>query len=279
MQTRMDKYNTSDLSVNSRTEKNKELYDTVKNSSMDGYDIKSNIAVLDENASSINVLRVKEMLDKRYSENAPKRVSISLPEENSHQFEETIEPTKEYDINAVLEKAKKGKNIDYNQERLKKVRETQYEILNNLELKDLEEEKNPTKEKEEKNLMNLINTITNLEEEYKTSQIKKDTESALELLSDLKDDEPTILPDEIKIEEPKKEVKVQEQSQKIEKKDNVEETLSKLEIDYKKYDDFKDISTTEPSSIVIKIILIIVVIILVCGCIYILDNILSLGLF
>lgn len=280
MQTRMDKYNTTDLNVKSRTSKNKDLYENVKNSSMDGYDIKSNVAVLDNNGETINVEHVKEILDKRYSENAPKRVSITLPKESELVIEDTIEPTKEYDINAVLEKAKKGKNIDYNKERLKKVRETQYEILNNLDLdfKDIEEEKNEEKEKE---LINLINTITDLEKEYKTSKVKKDTDYAYELLSDLKDEESTsVLPNEIKTEQYTTEQEEDtKQEETKEEENNIEKTLNKLQIDKKDYDDFKDISSTETSSIIIKIILILVVIALVAGGIYILDNILSLGLF
>ena len=52
---------------------------------------------------------------------------------------------------SLIQKAKQGKNVDYNKERLKKVREAQYEILNNLdlELKKVEDAKKNSERKAE----------------------------------------------------------------------------------------------------------------------------------
>ena len=46
----------------------------------------------------------------------------------------TIEIADICDINSILEAARQEKEVDYEEERLKKVRDTQYDILKNLEL-------------------------------------------------------------------------------------------------------------------------------------------------
>ena len=44
-----------------------------------------------------------------------------------------------YDINAILEKAKKTQDVDYEKERLKKVHDTQYDILKKLNIAKLDD--------------------------------------------------------------------------------------------------------------------------------------------
>lgn len=300
MQSRMDKYNTKETQIRSRTQKNKELYEEVKNSNIEEFDVNSNISVIDTNAESINVDKLSRMLDRRYSDDVPKRRSIEVPDEPLIEYEEPIQITKEYDINTILEKAKQGKNIDYNKERLKKVRDAQYEILNNLdlELKKVEESKNNSRKQEEENLMNLINTITQLEIKNKEEEKKRENTS-INLMDDLKDDysEKTLpqseIPDNyindiqtIKINHEKIQRKEKEIKELIEKEENLEEktdtttkTLSKLDIDLSNYDDFSDISKSDPVGLVIKILIFLVIIGLVIGAVFILNNVLDLGLF
>lgn len=338
MQNRMDKYSLDSGKVGSRTERNKSLYESVKNSSMKNYEIKSNVSVIDDDADNINVVDVRKMLDERYSDAAPKRKSIKLPEFDNSPTEEPIQDTKEYDINKILAKAKQGKNLDYNKERLKKVRQTQYDILNNLdlEIKNIEEKskaKTKFQEEAETNLKNLINTITELEIKNK----KNDVSTELELLSDLSGDtdDEVIAPNKVSKDETKEEffedeeeptneirlVRIGEKSKKTEKKEPrlsntrnvvsiveetktikedkktskdskeskkeqtteqenaVEETLTKLDIKPTKFDDFADISKRDNGSLILKIIIFIVIILLVLGAIYILNDILGLGLF
>ena len=75
MQSRMDKYNTTETSFKSRTQKNKDLYNDVKNSSLTNFDVNSNISVIDTNANNIDVNELSHLLDQRYSEFTPKRKS------------------------------------------------------------------------------------------------------------------------------------------------------------------------------------------------------------
>ena len=192
MQSRMDKYNnldSQDTNVRSRTQKNQGLYEKIKTSDIKGYDVNNNMSVIKDNVKSVNIDKVNDFLSERYGENTAKRKSIDLPEISNTQEMDVIMDTKEYDINAILEKAKQGKNIDYSKERLKKVREAQYEILNNLDseienLSTLDKAK-VKRQKEEENLQNLINTITQIE--LKNKNIK-DTSNDLELFKDLMDD-------------------------------------------------------------------------------------------
>lgn len=294
MQSRMEKYNSNEKRIASRTQKNQSLYEEVRNTTLTDFDVNSNVSIIDEDASSIDVRKVRKFLDEKYNEDAPKRRSIEVPEfDEPAIIEEPLQDTKEYDINAILEKAKKGKNVDYNKERLKKIRDAQYEILNNLdlELKKVEEAKiNHVRKEEEDNLVNLINTITELEIKNKNN-LSKEASGALDLLSDLKDDdddvtEPNTVPLESEEKEEDSEKGIEEEiikegkEEKDEDKENhIEETLSKLDIDVNKYDDFSDVAKKDTGVLVLKVIIFLVVIALVIGAVYILDGVLDLGLF
>jgi DNA repair exonuclease SbcCD ATPase subunit len=188
MQSRMDKYNTintSDTEVRSRTKRNQGHYEKIKTSEIKRYDVNNNMSVIDDNIKSVDINKISNFLDEKYGDNTAKRRSIDLPEIDETVEQDPIMDTKEYDINAIIEKAKQGKNIDYTKERLKKVREAQYEILSNLdnEIKNLSEvdKAKEKRKKEEENLKQLINTITEIE----LKNQMKDTTNDLDLLSDL----------------------------------------------------------------------------------------------
>jgi hypothetical protein len=298
MQSRMEKYNNQGV-FTSRVEKNKSLYEEVKNSSITDFNVDENTTVLDNNSSRIDAGNLRNLLDSDYTDNTPKRRSIII--ENNMDEPEPIHDTKEYDINAILKKAKEGKDINYNKERLKSVRQTQYEILNNLDLTKTEEPDAYHKKKkaDEENLMELINTITALE--LKNREAKKDDEvsQALDLFDDLNEGaEEEIQPEELKEkivekkveEQPKKVVKetikeepiqkVQKESEKQETHDeHVTKTLSKLNIDMDSYDEFGDVVKGDKSTFILKVMIFLVIILLIIGTIFIVNNMLNLGLF
>lgn len=271
MQSRMDRYNTNHEQIKTRSQKNSALYDDVRNSMLSNFDINSNVSIItNETDDVIDMTNVKRFLDKKYGDNVPRRKSIAMPLDIQEEMEtkeqkDIFEDTKEYDINSIIEKAKQGKNVDYTKERLKKVRETQYEILNNL---NLEEKKNndeakTARQKDEENLMNLINTITQLELNQQNSDkeySKKRVSADLDLLSDLSD------------EKEKTRITITE--------DKDEDTSINPIVDEKDYqNDFSDISYADKSTLIIKIIIFIVIIVLIAGAIYIVNNVLDLGLF
>ena len=296
MQSRMDKYKIDSSPVKSRLQKNSALYEEVKRSDLRDFNINSNSTVLKENAQNIDVSNLRKMLNDKYEE--PVRKTIDL---NSYVEEERMPEyanTREYDLNAILEKAKKGKNVDYNKERLKKVRSTQYEILNNLDLNNkepIEGDYLKKKQAEEENLKNLINTITELEIKNKATY-NKNTSADLELLSDLAGDDfvPSIHDDEdtedlinnITQSELTEQTKIELLKEQINEQEKIESDTSKIEDKEEKqsitrtnFDDFADISKRDSGSIIIKIVLFVIILALIFGGLYILNNILNLGLF
>lgn len=303
MQSRMDKYKIDSSPIKSRTQKNQSLYEEVKSSALKEFDINSNSTVLKENAQNINVSNLRQILSSEDDDNPRKGLDFSnyiepdIPTEYAN--------TREYDLTAILEKAKQGKNVDYNKERLKKVRSTQYEILNNLDLNNkevVEEDYLKKKQKEEEDLKNLINTITELELKNKMSYTKtKATSADLELLSDLADDTgefdktdtslidteslinnitETELNEQTKMEllkeKMKEDISVEEVKEETaeEKEEEKERKLS----DTRGFSDFSDISKRDHNTIILKIVIFLIVLGLIFGIVYILNNIFNLGL-
>lgn len=185
MDTRVNKYNES--SEMSRVSKNEELYKQINNEELDNYSVRSNATVLGAQEQEIDIEKIKKILDKRYSD-APKRRSIRV-EPRVEESRISEEPTKEYDLNLVLEKAKDEKEETYEESRAKKLRNTQFDILKNLNL-DLnsEEPEEEAPKSSEEDLMELINTITINESKIKEKAVEADP---LDILSDLKGDDNT----------------------------------------------------------------------------------------
>ena len=180
MSSRMNKYYENEEVVNTRVHKNEELYREISKNELDSFEVKSNTTILGENKNEIDVEKIKKILDTKYNE-VPKRKSIRLEEEPIEEEEKEI--TKEYDINVVLEKAREQKTDNYEEERLKKLHDTQFDILKNLQVEktktpenlDDEEEDNSTNDASE-NLQSLINTIAlneKVEEEEEKTEIKE----------------------------------------------------------------------------------------------------------
>ena len=258
MRTRMDKY-TETPNLKSRTAKNKDLYEQIKNTDIEKYDISSNATIIEEDVNAIDVDKIRDMLDRRYRESIPKQ--ILEPKIQEEEQLEKIQDTKEYDINTILEQAKKTQNVDYDKERLKKVHDTQYDILKNLNI----EEQPEIIEETEENIMNLINTITNLELKHKEST---GNTTALDLLSDLSDNDTDAVYKTMELDKEKISERTEE---------NLDDEDLSIE---EKYDDFKELERDlKSNNIAIKIIIIIfVIILLIIGFIFI-NNYFKLGLF
>lgn len=298
MQSRMEKYNNQGT-FTSRVEKNKALYEEVKNSSINDFNVDDNTTVLDNNSSRIDAGNLRNLLDSDYIDNTPKRRSIVI--ENNVGEEEKIQDTKEYDINVILKKAKEGKDINYNKERLKSVRQTQYEILNNLDLTKQTEPDDYHKKKkvDEDNLMELINTITALELKNRTQKKDDEVSQALDLFDDLNEE---VEEEPIKAKELQEKVVEKHEEKQVEKEtipkveakpelkkvsvpeeethdEHVTKTLSKLNIDMDSYDEFGDVVKGDKSTFILKVMIFLVIVLLIIGIIFILNNMLNLGLF
>ncbi len=262
MNSRMDKY-TETPTLKSRSEKNKSLYEQIKNSEIEKFDINSNATIIKEDVNRVDIDKVKDMLDKRYRDEFTKR-KFRLKEEETEEIQEKFIDTKEYDINAILEKARKNLNVDYEKERLKKVHDTQYDILKNLNINDNTDEE---LEDNEENIVNLINTITHLEMQNANKSSTGNT-TALDLLSDLSDNDTNTIYKTMELDK-------ENISQKT--KENLDEEDLSIE---DKYDDFKELEKDlKSNNIAIKIVGIVFLIILLILIFIFANNYLNLGLF
>ena len=213
MDSRMNKYSEKDNM--SRVSRNHQLYQEINDSELDSFSVKSNATVIGNQEPEIDIEKIKKILDTKYNE-APKRRSIRVEprEEESKLVDDT--PTKEYDLNVILEKAKGEKSETYEEARAKKLRNTQFDILNNLKIdntKYVDEEDGASQyetektemNKAEEDLMGLINTITINEAKIKDAQKEEHSEDEfdtggvdpLSILEDLKGSEDTAVYDKM----------------------------------------------------------------------------------
>ena len=241
MNTRMAKYEQDEeVKIPSRVKKHAELYEEINNKEINNFTIKSNATVIGNQEQEIDIEKIKKILDTRYKD-APKRRSIRIEREDTEEEKEET-PTKEYDLNLFLEKAKDEKTESYEEVRAKKLRDTQFDILKNLHidddnkvpvayLDDDDDEESPTYEKkgprpEDNDLLNLINTITINESKEKAKAEAKE-ETTEEANENLITEAEEVLPPEEKIdassteslEEIKNEIEKVEKTSKVMTKD------------------------------------------------------------
>ena len=268
MQTRMEKYTDTHEDLGQRYKKNEELYKEISNQELDKYTVKTNATVLDDNGTNIDVEHIKKILDTKYN-SSPKRKSIVIPEDLTEEVEAPIE-TKEYDINLILEKAKENEAVDYEKNRFKKLRDTQYDILKDIKLSNPSNAKEEEPDKDE--LRELINTITQKELEN-----RKQNEDPLDLFPELKGDENTVVLDGMKEELDKitKDVDIPDD----ESLENSFYTAS-TQFTQSDFDDFEDLKKEVKGHKVILIIVTILIVIAILLCIYfLLDKFLGINFF
>lgn len=252
---RMDKYNDETPELRRRIDKYSELYEKNNSSDYDKFDVDSNISVLKDNARSIDVDQIREMLDKKYRDNIPKRKSISVdPTYNEEEAVTEKNDEKEYDLNAILDKAKQNRKVSYEEERFNRIETSSSEKL----IDEINRKYKPRDESDEAaELLNLINTITELELK------NQNKENNVELDDNV--DTPNLIA-----------------AQELTEKDDNEETFytGKLAIKENDYDDFKEIQDDiNSNSIVIKILVFIFIIVILGIVVFALNKYLNLGLF
>lgn len=261
MESRMDKYHQNDSSM-SRVSRNTELYNEITNSELDNFTVKSNATVLGNQEQEIDIEKIKKILDTKYKETAKRRsIRIETDDEDTSVVPEST--TKEYDLNSFLAKARDGKEETYEEARAKKLRDTQFDILNNLNITTNEDKE---EQETDKGLMDLINTITinEVKNNGKIETSEEESSEALELLSDLKGSENTEVYEGLK-EEIKK---IEETSKILENKidDTVDQSFFTNKSVFKKKDFVKeDELDADKMSIWIKVLLVLLVIAFLAG--------------
>ena len=285
MKTRMEKYyDEENNNIALRQQKNEKLYEYIDEYEVDDYKIEANATVLDNNAKNIDVEKIKKILDTKYNKQ-PKRRSIVLEDEEYQEPNISLDETREYDINAILERARSEKEVDYEKERLKKIRDTQFDILNSLDIEG-EEKEEEDKSSQNNELMDLINTITAKELEVKNTKKEKDLDP-LDILTDLKGSDDTVVVDGVHEEE--ESVGETSPIMSLEEADKIKPTImenktqdltSTLQFTQSDFDDFNDLKKEVKSSrALIYIIIVIVSLIFIAGIIIFLNKFLNLSLF
>lgn len=303
MNTREDKYLKNEEVTLSRTKKNQALYEEMSEEELDGFSVDSNTTILDNNRSTIDVEKLKSMLDKKYRD-PEKKVRLTRDDDDEVKYGVNLDETREYDINEILSKAKDSNDTDYEVERLKKIRNTNLDILNGLSLADKMDEDDEDKEEkdESKRLRELIDTI-NMKESL------SDGADPLDILSDLKGDhdETKVLGakddfmkettkeapvirglDKLNLKE-EKDLASEIKKPKVEKKDididldktneNTFLTTTNLFTE-SDFDDFNDLKEeVAGTKIVIKILIVIVILAFIVGLVFVLNKFLNLGWF
>lgn len=176
MASRMDRYHKSELITSGRSSKNKSLYDQIKD--LDNYTNIEGVATI-EKTNEIDISKVQEMIKNRENYKKQKQLRTILKEEKEEleKIEEIEEETKSYDIRDLLSKVKDEPTEKEDSRSLKK---EQYELLKSLNKKG--KKKAIEIEKEEEELKELLNTITN------TKAFADLTSADVGLLDDLKSD-------------------------------------------------------------------------------------------
>lgn len=272
MDLRTDKYYEENIkTVQSRTSRNQELYKEISKTELNNYEVRSNATIIGDNKGNIDVEKIKSILDTHYKD-APKRKSIKL--ENIEETVKPVEETKEYDINVILNKAREDKEENYSEERNKKLRNTQFDILSSLNL-DEEEEKKETesrsiKEENASELQELINTISINEKAIKDIQNGDDP---LSLFEDLKGSDHTQTLKGLKdnddlIEQTKETIFETVDKNEDEKTTSLDKSFFTKSTNFKK-EDFEDFSDIEDgkSSVFVKIIIALLIIAFIAGAI------------
>ena len=169
MPTRMDRYNSENNDCGSRTDKNQQLYkELYSNKTYTEFTNTVKDNVVDLNA--INNLDIKKR-----SEYNRTKLRYDITDNNESKEERQISKiyksilnsdieNKNYNVNDILEDAKKNRKEDDESEKQKRIKNAEYSILNDLSQEKIKEyhdrkEKGITKEEEE-NLEELIHTIT-----------------------------------------------------------------------------------------------------------------------
>lgn len=314
MNSRMDKYKDEAEQVGSRTLKNQNIYNKIDDEDFEKINLSNNVSVLEANPNNLDINQLKELLDQKYQ--SKRDDSSAALEVHSEPDPIDLETTKEYDLKKVLETAHKNKDTDYDHERFKKLRETQFDILNSLNIhKDETPEPVETLTTEEANLMNLIKTVDFNAAKNKAMKSESDelsgglfddlkAESNTQALDPISFDE-TIIPDKKsslaeELEKTKKlsRHEISEELEKIQNSSNeLEKTLEddplsktqqlqntfytgKYPINEDDLEDFADLEKEmKGGSIVIKILIIILVLIVLAVGVFLLNKYLNLGLF
>ncbi len=166
----MEKYD-SEYTNMSRTKRNQKIYNSTDIGELSRIRTNTNVSVISDAQKEIDVEKIRNYLKTHNSDDVEtkRRVSLELPEEDTEVVQRREE--KDYDINAVLERARGNREIDYEENRHRKINNSQeqIDILKSIKIKEeLSNEEDPDitgpideLNTEEKTIVELIQGIKN----------------------------------------------------------------------------------------------------------------------
>lgn len=196
----MDKYELLNNRDSSRAIKNQDIYNELDDYTITNIKSDDNVVVLDSVSKSIDINRVKELLnnnvqnDINYKNSTNYEDDLKIDEDIFNNNEEKI-----YDINIIMEKAKNNREVNYDIEKYKKIRYDDYKLLEKI--KNCYDTKKEIEEKMAKiaNTLtiehdnNLLSSLSSDNEQSKVLSISKEIKSATFLSDELEEKEETQL--------------------------------------------------------------------------------------
>ena len=235
----------------------------------------SNETVIDTN-NEIDITKLKNIIQSREDYQRAKSYRNMLNDKKFDYDDIVIEDDKyeekNYDINALLQKVKDEKDKVDETNKIRKLRNTQYDILSNLDIKNKSKTKTDDLEQQKEELKDLINSITH----NKDDDSNEDSDP-LGLLEDLKATN-TIATDPIinnkDVVPPQKEITTKEEVQKDPNPDKDETSFYSDSFTFSKRD-FEGLSdlndNVKSNNILIKILIFILIIIILTIGVLVLD--------
>ena len=163
MSSRMEKYDKSYIEEEfSRTKRNEHIYNSTDMSELSRIKTNNNVSIISDGGKTIDLEKIKKYIDNLNDneEEDKRRVSLELPKTEEITIVKREE--KDYDINSVLEKARENQETDYEENRHRKLNNTQIDILKSIKIKEPKrknESINDELNTEEKTIVNLIQNI------------------------------------------------------------------------------------------------------------------------
>ena len=298
MNSRMSKYHHDDDAIGKRVDKNRDNYKDFSEMNLDNLNLTNNVSVLNTEKSELDISDIRDLISKQYANPRDKELdSLTLEPEATD-----LEVTKEYNLKDAMDKAYSERENDYEKNRYKKLRDTEYEILKSINVSDNDESPILKDKEEGEVLTSLLKTI----DENALRRSKQSDELLGDLISDSKTGmlEP-IKPDtdELDITPPKptlveelertKQLSRKEIMDELEQEKEKEETkidlqptntntfyTGKLSIEDGDLEDFKDLEQEMKSNgLLVKVLIILLVLVVLVVAAYLLNKYLNLGLF
>lgn len=237
MASRMDRYYKTDVITSRRTQKNRDLYETIYKDDATYDKYQDSDINIDDKTNRIDVNKLNEILN----ENKQKK-RTSIEDEYRKLDIQSVDDDKNYDIRDIMKKAKEQKEPADDI-----AKNTQYNILKNLKLQDDVD-------------------ITNVIESYNKKTLENDT---MDLFDNLKSDNNTMVGNGESISNIIDEARKEEE---LEKTKEMDETFFTSSLSFSKndFEELKDMhSSIKTNNILIKVVLVILGILIISAIVFI----------